>query len=70
MNPLDIIEPLWHTLYVCYDFIGNAIVTILATGFAVFVMWFGFRVIWGLIKLIYKPFVLIAGVIAAIFLLA
>jgi hypothetical protein len=70
MNPLDIIEPLWYTLYIVHDFIGNVIVTILATGFAVFVMWLVFRVLWGLVKLICKPFVLIAGAIAAVFLLA
>ena len=69
MDPLDFVALLWYYLYIAHDFIGNLIMTVLATLFAIFIMWFLLKVVWGLVKMICKPIVLVIGAIAAVFLL-
>ena len=67
MNPLDFLGYLQYNVFVVNDFIGNIIVTILAIIATVMIAYLFVKVLWGVVKFILKPVILVILAIAAFF---
>ena len=67
MNPLDFLGYLQYNVFVVNDFIGNTIVTILAIIATVMFAYLFVKVLWGVVKFILKPVILVILAIAAFF---